>query len=134
MDRLPEDALLVRPAGQEETWTRTHELLATLVEVMSVAASERRLKKPIEVPRPRPPKRRPVAEAQTRREVEKAAGAVSVTDAMSSMQAAGRVRSAQDPTTAPAPPAGVEPAGGTAGNAAGNAADSSTPVAAGSEQ
>jgi hypothetical protein len=78
-----------------------------LLEVVSVQAAERRLKKPIEVPRPRPPKRRPVAQAQTRRETEKAAGAVSVSDAMSAFHAAGRVRNpaavaAQQPIDVPA--------------------------------
>lgn len=102
--------MLVRPAGQPETWTKTHELLATLVEVMSVSAAERRLKKPIEVPRPRPPKRRPVAQAEQRRANEKAAGAVDVGAAMDQFQAAGRVRRAAPvPAQQPIDP----PTGGT---------------------
>jgi len=39
---------------EEETWRTEHELLATLIEVTSVGATERaRLKKPITIPRPK---------------------------------------------------------------------------------
>lgn len=44
---------MASPAGKYESpWRVETELLAQLVEVMSVLASERRLKKPLEVPRP----------------------------------------------------------------------------------
>lgn len=72
-----------------------------MVEVISVGAAERRLKKPIEIPRPRP-LRRPVAAREQRAQAERAAGAVSVADAIPAFAAAGRVR--------PALPAGGEPA------------------------
>lgn len=46
-----------------EGWTVTDDLLALLVEVTSVSASGRQLKKPIEVPRPEKPKPKPDARA-----------------------------------------------------------------------
>lgn len=42
-----------RQLEQSRLWTNNTELLAMLVEVMSVLASERRISKPIEVPRPK---------------------------------------------------------------------------------
>ncbi len=87
---LPEDALLARPAGQSEIWTRNHELLASLVEVVSVGVAERAIKKPISVPRPQP-KRVKVARDR-RADVERAEGAVSLDEAMRALNEKGRVR------------------------------------------
>ena len=42
-----------RELERARLWTNNTELLAMLVEVMSVLASERRMSKPIEVPRPK---------------------------------------------------------------------------------
>jgi hypothetical protein len=85
---LPEDARLAQPIGQAQTWTPIHELLASAVEVLSVPASQRRLKKPVEVQRPRPAK--PARDARAR--IERARGAVSITEAQIAFTAAGKVR------------------------------------------
>ncbi|MGW4694868.1 hypothetical protein ACWEO1_21120 [Kitasatospora cineracea] len=54
MRGLPADALLRRPAADAGTdrWGLTEELLAQLVEMVSVFAADRRLLKPVELPRP----------------------------------------------------------------------------------
>ena len=49
-------------------WTVTDDLLALLIEVSSVTASGRQLKKPLQVPRPKPPQR-PQPQGQTERDV-----------------------------------------------------------------
>jgi hypothetical protein len=86
---LPEDALLARPMGQGEAWTRTHELLASVVEVVSVSAADRRLKKPLQVPRPKPAR----PSRANRPAVERAKGAVPLGEAMTRLDnGAGRVR------------------------------------------
>lgn len=49
---LPAEARLARIAGDEAVWTTETELLACLVEEVSVLAADRRRKKPLEIPRP----------------------------------------------------------------------------------
>jgi hypothetical protein len=49
---LPEEALTNRPDPTEPYWGATHELLAQVVEEVSVLASDRRRKKPREIERP----------------------------------------------------------------------------------
>ncbi len=49
---LPPEARLAREDPTEPEWGVTEELLAQMVEVMSVYASERRLKEPRVIPRP----------------------------------------------------------------------------------
>lgn len=69
----PESQLQQELAGQPltEAWTWERELLATLVEVCSVTATERhRLRKPVTVTRPRsaePPAQRPATVAEAAR-------------------------------------------------------------------
>lgn len=83
-------------------WTRTHELLASLVEVVSVSAAERALRKPIQIPRPQ---RKQTAEE--RRE-ERAAAAVPIAEAVQTFTAQGRVRKAPPRAVHAAPtPVGV---------------------------
>ncbi|MGW4891056.1 hypothetical protein ACWEQL_02135 [Kitasatospora sp. NPDC004240] len=54
MRGLPAEALLRRDAGEvgSDRWGLTQELLAQAVELISVLAAERRLRKPVELPRP----------------------------------------------------------------------------------
>ncbi|MFJ8043790.1 hypothetical protein ACIRBX_25140 [Kitasatospora sp. NPDC096147] len=54
MRGLPAEALLRRDEAEvgSDRWGLTQELLAQVVELVSVMASERRLRKPIELPRP----------------------------------------------------------------------------------
>ncbi|MCC9309140.1 hypothetical protein LN042_18975 [Kitasatospora sp. RB6PN24] len=54
MRGLPADALLRRDSSEvgSDRWGLTQELLAQLVEVVSVVAAERRLKQPVDLPRP----------------------------------------------------------------------------------
>ena len=66
-----------------------------------MGAAERRLKEPLKIPRPRP-RRLIAATREERIKAEKAAGAVSVGDAIPALAAAGKVR--------PALTAGGEPA------------------------
>ncbi|GIH95442.1 hypothetical protein ACFFMN_23030 [Planobispora siamensis] len=40
---------------QAEQWTLHHELLAQVIEVVSILAAEMRIKKPIQIPRPSRP-------------------------------------------------------------------------------
>lgn len=57
LDELPDTGRLAKATGPEgELWTRNDELMATLVELVSVAASkDTRLRKPLDLPRPRYP-------------------------------------------------------------------------------
>lgn len=50
---LPAEARLSRLPGDEVAWSTDTELLARLVEEVSVLAADKRRKKPLEVPRPR---------------------------------------------------------------------------------
>ncbi|MFJ1706837.1 hypothetical protein [Kitasatospora sp. NPDC088346] len=54
MRGLPAEALLRRDAGEvgSDRWGLTQELLAQAVELISVMAAERRLRQPVELPRP----------------------------------------------------------------------------------
>ncbi|MFB8235529.1 hypothetical protein ACFC58_03165 [Kitasatospora purpeofusca] len=54
MRGLPAEALLRRHAAEvgADRWGVTQELLAQAVELISVVAAERRLSKPVELPRP----------------------------------------------------------------------------------
>ncbi|WP_406205311.1 hypothetical protein OH807_30630 [Kitasatospora sp. NBC_01560] len=54
MRGLPAEALLRRDGGEagSDRWGLTQELLAQAVELISVMAAERRLRQPIELPRP----------------------------------------------------------------------------------
>jgi hypothetical protein len=49
---LPPEARLSRRSGDDSAWDPQTELLAQLVEVMSVSAAGRQLRKPVQVPRP----------------------------------------------------------------------------------
>jgi len=49
--------LLAHPPGRYEPWSPTEELLAQLIEEVSIVASERRRKAPREVHRPGTPRR-----------------------------------------------------------------------------
>ncbi len=49
---LPPEARLAREDPTEPEWGVTEELLAQMVEVLSVSASDRRLKEPRTIPRP----------------------------------------------------------------------------------
>lgn len=57
---LPRDALVRTPVEERgrAPWTAELELMAQLIEMTSVLASERRIKKPVKVPRPDQPKKR----------------------------------------------------------------------------
>jgi hypothetical protein len=50
--RLPETARLAHPAGEHAPWSVQDELLAQLLEEVSVVASQRQRKEPLRVPRP----------------------------------------------------------------------------------
>ncbi|MEV7926098.1 hypothetical protein [Kitasatospora sp. NPDC088779] len=54
MRGLPADALLRRDEAEvgADRWGLTQELLAQLVELVSVLAAEHRLRRPVELPRP----------------------------------------------------------------------------------
>lgn len=52
MRTLPAEARLSRRPGDNTEWSLNTELLAQLVEVVSVFAADRRLKKPVELKRP----------------------------------------------------------------------------------
>ncbi|WP_327074441.1 hypothetical protein OG196_31875 [Kitasatospora purpeofusca] len=54
MRGLPAEALLRRDAAEigADRWGLTQELLAQAVELISVMAADRRLRKPVELPRP----------------------------------------------------------------------------------
>ena len=49
---LPAEARLSRRVGDDIEWSMQTELLAQMVEVMSVGTAGRQLRKPIEIPRP----------------------------------------------------------------------------------
>ncbi len=49
---LPAEARLARLPGDEVVWSTNTELLARLVEEISILSSDRRRKKPLEIPRP----------------------------------------------------------------------------------
>lgn len=102
MSRLPEESSLAQPAGQDRTWSQTHELLATAVEVLSVSAAQHALKKPITVPRPHIKTR--YIDRDKWEAVEKARGAVDIGEAIAGLGSSRAVR-----RTAPAPAPGSAP-------------------------
>lgn len=69
-------------------WTRTHELLASVVEVVSVGVAEKALRDPIRVPRPE----RVLSDEQIR--ADRQAQEVPIGDAVEMFAAQGRVRKA----------------------------------------
>lgn len=74
---LPTSALVRTPVADRgrEPWTAYHELLAQLVELTSVSASEHRIKKPVKVPRPHHTKSQRVPSERVGVEVRRAADA-----------------------------------------------------------
>lgn len=99
MSRLPEEAHLAQADGQDRIWTHTHELLATAVEVMSINVAQKALKEPITVPRPQI-KTRYVDPGQWEA-VERARGAVSISDAVGGPGGQHVRRAAPTPKAAP---------------------------------
>lgn len=101
MSRLPEEAHLAQADGQDRIWTHTHELLATAVEVMSINVAQKALKEPITVPRPQI-KTRYIDPSQWEA-VERARGAVSISDAVGGPSGQRTVRRVTPPAPKAAP-------------------------------
>ena len=60
INRLPREALVRTPVDERgrAPWTAELELVAQLIEMTSVLAADRRIKKPVKVPRPNQPTKR----------------------------------------------------------------------------
>lgn len=66
-----------------------HELLASNVEVVSVSAADKRLREPIQIPRPKPPRKR---RERVNAAPDAERGEMSMADAMKKFAAEGKVR------------------------------------------
>lgn len=103
---LPRDALVRTPESERgrDPWTAELELMAQLVELTSVLASNHRIKKPVKVPRPKNDKTAKAAAAGTTRRVAVADGNPyrSAIRAFGAAQPA-RIRESREATADPAP-------------------------------